>query len=102
MSSSTSSSDEEDIVMYYWYKRMQTKKKRKYWVHPYIEKNINCRTFVAARELQETDATFLAFYRMSRESYTELVTIISPAIHQQNTHLRECVSPEERILITLR
>jgi len=54
MSSSTSSSDEEDIFMYYWYKRMQTKKKRKYWNHPYIEKNINCRTFVAVRELQET------------------------------------------------
>jgi len=53
MSSSTSSSDEEDIFMYYRYKKMQTKKKRKYWNQPYIEKNINCQTFVAARELQE-------------------------------------------------
>lgn len=31
----------------------------------------------------------LAFYRMSGESYRELVRIISHAIHRQNTHTRE-------------
>lgn len=77
------------------------KKERKYWVHPYIEKYINCRTFIAVKKLQETDAKFLTFYRMSKESYAELVRIISPAVHQRNTHLKECASSEERILITL-
>lgn len=68
MSSSTSSSDEKDIVIYYWYKR-------NYLVHHYTDKNINCWTIVPARELQGTDAQFLAFYRMLRESYNELVKI---------------------------
>ena len=92
----SSSSDEKDIVMYFWYTRLQ---RRKHWVHPYIESNVHCRLLVAAREPQETDAEFVAFYRMSKESYNALVEIISPAIHKENTNMRECVGPEERLLL---
>lgn len=105
---SSSSSDEEAIVTYYLYKKLVARKKqeknhrRKFWIHPYIQRNNHCRLFVSARELQETDVKFIAFYRMSKESYKEIVDIISPAIYQKNTNMRECVSAEERILITLR
>ena len=53
---STDSSDEEDVILYYYYRRR--KKQRRCWVHPYIEKNMNCRLFVAAKELQQTDSKF--------------------------------------------
>lgn len=66
------------------------------------KKNIRCRLFVAAKELQQTDSKFIAFYRMSKQCYMDLVQLIAPAIRQQNTNMRECVSAEERILITLR
>lgn len=72
------------------------------WVHPYIERNIHCRLFVATKELQDSDKKFLAFYRMSKECYNALVEIVAPAIQYMNTNMRECVSAEERILITLR
>ncbi|XP_060857450.1 uncharacterized protein LOC132935032 [Metopolophium dirhodum] len=39
---------------------------------------------------------------MSKDSYLQLVQLISPAIHKKNTNMRECVNAEERILITLR
>jgi hypothetical protein len=65
-------------------------------------KNIRCRLFVAAKKLQQTDTKFIAFCRMSKQCYTDLVQLIAPAIQQQNTNMRECVSAEERILITLR
>nr|XP_023011716.1 uncharacterized protein LOC111502002 isoform X2 [Leptinotarsa decemlineata] len=39
---------------------------------------------------------------MSKESYLELTRIISPLIEKIDTNMRECVSAEERILITLR
>lgn len=98
-----SSSSDEDIILYYYNrKRRNRRKKMRYWVHPYIEKNIHCRAFVAAKELQQTDAKFLAFYRMSKESYIHLVQLLVPAIHKKNTTMRECVGAEERILITLR
>lgn len=72
-------------------------------MHPYIERNVYCRAFVAARELQENDdKKFLTFYRMSKESYLNLVHLLTPFLQKNNTNMRECVSAEERILITLR
>ena len=100
---SSSGDDDDIIIMYYYYQRYRKRKERKMWVHPYIEKkNINCRAFVAAKELQESDAKFLAFYRMGKETYQRLMEHMTPAFHYTNTNMRECVSPEERVLITLR
>nr|CAD7196769.1 unnamed protein product [Timema douglasi] len=70
---SSSSSDEEDIVDYYQYRRLRRAVRREYWRHPYIEKNIKCRLFVAAEQLNKTDTKFIGFYRMSKDSYMELV-----------------------------
>jgi hypothetical protein len=98
--SSTDSSDEEDVVAYCYFRRR--KQEKRCWVHPYLEKNIRCRLNVAAKELQQTDSKFIAFYRMSKQCYMDLVQLTAPAIRQQNTNMRECVSAEERILITLR
>ncbi|XP_047525133.1 protein ALP1-like [Pieris napi] len=100
---SSDSSDEEALAVFLFYRnRRRQRKSRKYWIHPYIERNINCRVFVAAQELQHDDKKFLSFYRMSKETYLHLVTLLKPAIHQLNTKFRECVSAEERIMITLR
>ncbi|CAH2007715.1 unnamed protein product [Acanthoscelides obtectus] len=95
-------SDDETIILYYFYRKQRNRRNRRYWVHPYIKRNIKCRLFVAAKELQQTDAKFLSLYRMSKESYTHLVELLVPHIHQRDTHMRECVSAEERILITIR
>jgi hypothetical protein len=51
--------------------------------------------FRIERELQETDVKFVAFYRMSKESYKKIVDNISPVFYQKNTNMRECVSEEE-------
>nr|CAI5859362.1 unnamed protein product [Callosobruchus analis] len=88
--------------MLLWYQRMTRRRQRRLWVHPYIERNFHKRLFVAAREMQEGDTKFLAFYRMSKECYTHLVETLAPAIHYVDTNMRECVTAEERILITLR
>lgn len=98
----SSSSDEDDIIDYYQYRRNRKVVRREYWIHPYIGKNLKCRLFVAAEQLNQTDAKFIAFYRMSKDSYQELVKLVVPNVHKMDTNMRECVSPEERILITLR
>lgn len=87
--------------MFLWYRRMK-RKTRRFWVHPYIDRNFHKRLFVGARELQQSDSKFVAFYRMSKESYITLVRMVSPAIQYVDTNMRECVNAEERILITLR
>jgi hypothetical protein len=54
--SSTDSSDEEDVGVYYYYYFRRRKQEKRCCVHPYLEKNIRCRLFVAAKELQQTDS----------------------------------------------
>nr|CAI5858546.1 unnamed protein product [Callosobruchus analis] len=58
----------------------------------------------------EEDIVMLLWYQrddkkkttMSKECYTHLVETLAPAIHYVDTNMRECVTAEERILITLR
>lgn len=97
-----SSSDDEDVIAAYNFIRRRRHRRRLYWLHPYIERNVNCRLFVAARELSEDDSYFQSFYRMTKNTYRTLVNIVGPLIQKRNTVMRACVSPEERILITLR
>jgi hypothetical protein len=56
--SSTDSSDKEDVVAYYYFRRR--KQEKRCWVHLYLEKNIRCRLFVAAKELQQTPNLLLS------------------------------------------
>lgn len=37
------------------------------WRHSYIEMNLHCKLLVAAKELVEIDAKFIALYRMFNE-----------------------------------
>lgn len=98
---SNSDSDEEDIIDYYQYRKLR-RLQREHWVHPYIKENANLRLFVAAQELSQTDRKFIAFYRMSKETYQELARMVGPFLEKMNTNMRECVPAGERILITLR
>ncbi len=95
------SSSDGDMIISHYYHRYRKRKTRRFWLHPYIEKNLNYRLFVAAKELQECDSKFLAFYGM-KDTYHKLMELITPAIHYIDSDMRECVSPEERVQITLR
>lgn len=98
----SSSEDDEFCIVSYWYRQRKIKKKRKYWIHPYIQNNINCRIFVAANELMQDDVKFQSFYRMKKESFNLLVEKVGPAIEKQDTHFRRCVCVRERLMIKLR
>ena len=97
------SSEEEDVFLCYVNKyRKRKRAKRRFWVHPYLKNNNDKRLFIAAKQMTESDDKFRSFYRMSKATFNELLQIVAPLIQKQNTNMRECVSPEERIMITLR
>ncbi len=91
--SSDSRSDDDTIISDY-YHCYRKRKTRRFWLHPYIEKNLNCSLFVAVKELHECDSKFLAFYRMKKDTYHKLMELITPAIHYLDSNMRECVSPD--------
>jgi hypothetical protein len=39
---------------------------------------------------------------MSKESFTEVVQVVGPAITKKDTNCKQCIEVEERLLITLR
>ena len=97
------SSEEEDVFLCYVNKyRKRKRAKRRFWVHPYLKINNDKRLFIAAKQMTESDDKFRSFYRMSKATFNELLQIVAPLIQKQNTNMRECVSPAERIMITLR
>jgi len=75
----SSSSDEDDIIDYYQYCRNRKVVQRDTkGTNPYIEKHFKCRLFIAAEQLNQIDANLIAFYRMSKDSYQELVKLVVP------------------------
>jgi hypothetical protein len=57
----------------------EPKKRRAHWAHPYIKINVNGRAFIAAKELSQDDRKFKLFYRISKESFAEVVRVFGPA-----------------------
>jgi hypothetical protein len=68
------SSGKEDIISKWWF--MNLKKRRAHLVHPHIKRNFNHREFIAAKELPQDDRKFQSFYRMSKESFAEVVRVV--------------------------
>ena len=54
-------------------------------------------------ELREGDAEgFKGYVRMDLNHFDELVNLLGPFLHNQDTNMRECIKPEEMCCITLR
>jgi hypothetical protein len=86
MMSSTDCSDEEDVVANYYFRR--TKQEKKIGFIRISKKNIRCRLFVAAKEPQQTDSKFIAFYRMSKVLYGFSATDCSCHTAAKHKHLK--------------
>jgi hypothetical protein len=92
------SSDNEDIIAMWWF--MKRRKTRAYWVHPYIKRHFNGRAFIVATELSHDDRKFQLFYRISKESFAEIVRVVGPAI-SKDTNRGKYIEVEEAVNNTL-
>lgn len=45
---------------------------------------------------------FNRFFRMRHDLFDQLVELVTPYIQRQNTNMRQCISPKERLSLTLR
>ncbi|CAG4958838.1 unnamed protein product [Parnassius apollo] len=101
-----SSMDEDEIlIMYYFLKRRKMKQemKRRYWVHPMLMKRIPlglCQSYI--EELKSDDGKFYEYLRMTVSTFDSLLARLADNLRRENTHFRNCISAEERLVITLR
>jgi hypothetical protein len=93
--------DEEETVLMLWnfLQLLDTKINREVWVHPINQKR-NLTGFIA--ELRLDPAKFYNYCRMTMSTFDYILCEIQGKILKQNTKWREAITPEERLLITLR
>jgi len=55
------------------------------------------------KELNSEDApAFANFARFAPPAFKHLLTMVTPLIARKNTNFRDCISPGERLMVTLR
>lgn len=76
------------------------KQKRSMWSKKWLMKR---KFFTHMRLLRELDASdYRNFMRMNEDCFMELLNLVRPLIEKKNTVMRESVSAEERLVVTLR
>ena len=97
--------DVEDTIILFvlsW-QRKQNKKKKRYWVHPLLQERRSKGVFtVFYSDLRRYENKFFNYVRMSVRSFDELLNELRPSIAGQDTNMRQCITPEEKLLVTSR
>ena len=100
------SSDEELALLASLLVREQRRKRRKprkYWVHPLNAVRMNVGQYhTIMYDLRADDNKFFDYFRMSQNSFDDLLGMLEPHIKKRDTHMRTSISAEQRLTITLR
>ena len=83
---------------------IRQRKRRITWVKDWIKNRESQGAFhQLMKEISLIDtSSYRNFVRMDATTFEELLTMISPRIHRQNTVMRKAICPGERLAITLR
>lgn len=96
--------EELAIVALLIIKRKQNKRKSKvYWVHPLLEERRSKGMFkIFYEDVRKYPRKFFNYARMSVNSFDELLCLLKADITGTDTNMRPCISPEEKLFISLR
>ncbi|KAJ8879236.1 hypothetical protein PR048_019842 [Dryococelus australis] len=85
-------------------KRKQRKGKcRKLWVHPLLMERPSKGLFHNLfNDFHQDSDKFFSYFRMSKNSFYELLSIIEESIRKQDTVMREAIPSDQRLALTLR
>ncbi|XP_027233858.2 uncharacterized protein [Penaeus vannamei] len=96
---------EEVVCAWVLYRRLQRRRRRqrRYWVHPILKDRLTYGMFFTLYpKLREYEPKFFNYMRMSIKSFDDLLEQIQDDISSTSTMMRDCISPEEKLVITLR
>ncbi|KAL2099402.1 hypothetical protein ACEWY4_005882 [Coilia grayii] len=73
------------------------------WVHDILkERKRHGEYHHLVQELRLDDGRFKAYFRMSRQDFDNLLSIVGPTITKQDTNYRDSIGPAERLSICIR
>ncbi|KAK4310795.1 hypothetical protein Pmani_014212 [Petrolisthes manimaculis] len=85
-------------------KRNLQKKRKRLWSRQWLQRRREeSVAFRLLRELEVEDpATLRQWMRLDRQQYLDLLRLVTPLIEKQDTNMRQAVTAEERLTLTLR
>ena len=79
------------------------RRQRAIWMHPLTTQRISVgQYYTIMYELRQDTEKFFNYFRMSQNTFDELLSVIKNYIQKEDTRMRDSISPEERLAITLR
>ena len=95
--------DELQVLAFRYLLATHPTKKRDYWIQEMLAVREKEGDFKILFPYLVKDAKkFFNYFRMSLETFEELLAIIGPTITKQETNMRSCISPKEKLAVTLR
>ncbi|XP_075199541.1 uncharacterized protein LOC142302370 [Anomaloglossus baeobatrachus] len=76
---------------------------RRMWVHPIVQmRQTHGHFHCLYGELRRYPAKFQAYCRLTVDMFDTILDTLRPHLQLQDTSMRQCISPEQRLLVTLR
>lgn len=91
------------IILAFSVPNKRVSRKRKRWVKQWISKRRRYTHLNVINEVQLSDPKdFNNYFRMNIDIYNQLLCMVAPFITKKNTNMRESISANERLAVTLR
>ncbi|CAH1979183.1 unnamed protein product [Acanthoscelides obtectus] len=97
--------DVETVLTVILYRRWQKRRdrRRRYWVHPILSHRLTeCQYIILYPKLRQFGPKFFNYFRMSIKSFDDLLALINDELVADKKAVRYSISPEEKLIITLR
>jgi len=86
-----------------WWRSLLFTRNRRFWVHNTSSRRENFGEFHnLPDDLLKDEERFWTNFRMSSDSFKCILELIHTSIKKQNTIFRRSISPEQRLMVTLR
>ncbi|KAJ8891098.1 hypothetical protein PR048_010608 [Dryococelus australis] len=99
-------SDEENLLLVFHLRRRRRrrrKQQRLLWMHPLTADRLTSgRFYTIVSELKQDSCKFHSYFRMSKNSFDELLSLLKIHIGKADTIMKKSIPAEERLAITLR
>lgn len=94
--------DVEDLIIFHLSHKTRKAKKR-HWIHPlFLERHSKGLFHTYFKDVRKYPDRFFNYTRMSVQSFDNLLENISNSIKGSDTRMRACITPEEKLVMTLR
>ena len=97
------SKEKKALLLYLLNKRQQRKKRRRCWIHNIVNLRPQEGEFATLLgKLREDEVKFFNYFRMSAESFDELLSCVLGKLTHNSMQMRDAVPAIEKLALTLR